>query len=132
MKTLNVNYKREEADRKGIGVSDNFMLYDLKVEVVGNKKEFVCSHKKGEYFEVIGENIVFLKNNKTFSMYALSALLPFLPAKQRITDENDWMTTDTDIACPDPNCGALFRITRINKRVFSHGETTVVPLAKKK
>ncbi len=38
------------------------------------------------------------------------------------------MTTDTDIACPDPHCGALFRITRTGKRVFRHGDVTVVPM----
>jgi hypothetical protein len=38
------------------------------------------------------------------------------------------MTTDAEIACPDPNCGARFRITRTQKRVLRHGECTVVPL----
>ena len=38
------------------------------------------------------------------------------------------MTTDTDIACPDPNCGARFRITRIGTRTFRHGDVTAVPL----
>jgi len=55
-----------------------------------------------------------------------------LAAKQRQTHKNDWMTTDTDIACPDPNCGALFRIKRIRKRVFKHSEVTAVPLRKER
>jgi hypothetical protein len=38
------------------------------------------------------------------------------------------MTTDTDVACPDPNCGALFRITRIGTRTFSHADATRAPL----
>ena len=38
------------------------------------------------------------------------------------------MTTDAVIACPDPNCGAKFRIVRRAKRTFSHGACTVVPL----
>ncbi len=38
------------------------------------------------------------------------------------------MTTDTDIACPDPNCGARFRISRIGRRTFRHRDVTVVPL----
>ena len=45
-----------------------------------------------------------------------------------MTDDNDWMTTDTEIACPDPNCGARFRISRTGKSAFRHSETTVVPL----
>ena len=66
-----------------------------------------------------GENLVFA-GAATFSMYALAALLPLLPAKQRDTHPHDWMTTDTDIACPDPNCGARFRITRTARRSFRH------------
>ena len=66
-----------------------------------------------------------------FSMYALAALIPLLPAKERPTSPNDWMTTDALIACPDPNCGAKFRIRRTAKRILSHAECTVVPLGEK-
>lgn len=59
-------------------------------------------------------------------MYSLAALLPLLPAKQRELDENDWMLSDCEIACPDPNCGARFKITRIGKRIQRHSECTVV------
>jgi len=58
----------------------------------------------------------------------LAALLPLLPAKQRETHPNDWMTTDAEVACPDPYCGGRFRITRIGKRIFRHSEVTLVPL----
>ena len=37
----------------------------------------------------------------------------------------DWMLSDSVIACPDPNCGARFKITRIGKRTFSHADCTV-------
>lgn len=110
--------------------SDEFTLYDLRVEVVAGRRPMVCSHTVGDSFELSGENLSF-PPGQTFSLYALAALLPLLPAKQRRTDDNDWMTTDTDIACPDPNCGALFRITRTRERVFRHGDLTVVPLPPK-
>ncbi|MBT8079054.1 MAG: TIGR04076 family protein [Gammaproteobacteria bacterium] len=106
---------------------DEFELWDLKVEVVGNQADMVCSHKTGDYFLVSGENLLF-PDGLGFSMYALAAILPLLPAKQRMTASNDWMTTDADIACPDPFCAARFRITRTGKRTFRHSETTVVPL----
>jgi hypothetical protein len=38
------------------------------------------------------------------------------------------MTTDAEVACPDPNCGARFRITRTGSRTFRHAEVTAVPL----
>lgn len=108
--------------------ADAFTLYDLRVEVVASpEKKMVCDHSVGDYFELSGENLS-LPAGQSFSIYALAALLPLLPAKQRKTDANDWMTTDCDIACPDPHCGALFRITRTGERVFRHGEVTAVPL----
>lgn len=91
----------------------------------------VCNHKIGDYFELSGENLS-LPMGQTFPIYSLAALLILLPAKQRETNPNDWMTTDTDISCPDPNCGAIFRITRVRKRTFNHSEVTVVPLRKEK
>ncbi len=108
-------------------MNDEFELWDLKVEVVGDPREMVCSHVPGEFFEVKGENLVF-SGGQSFSMYALSAILPLLPAKQRMTHAHDWMTTDAEIACPDPYCKARFRITRTGKTTFRHSETTVVPL----
>ena len=106
---------------------DSFELYDLRVEVIASERPMVCRHTPGDCFEVRGENLS-LPPGQAFSLYALAALLPLLPAKQRVTHANDWMTTDTDLACPDPNCGARFRITRIGTRTFRHGDVTVVPL----
>ena len=108
-------------------MSDEFELWDLRVEVVGDQSGMVCSHTVGDYFTVCGENLR-LPPGQAFSMYALAAILPLLPAKQRMTHAHDWMTTDAEIACPDPHCAARFRITRTGKSVFRHGETTRVPL----
>ncbi|GIN57918.1 TIGR04076 family protein [Lederbergia ruris] len=110
-------------------MDDKFTLYNLKVEVVATDKPMVCKHKEGDYFLVIGEDIIFPENN-SFSMYALSAILPLLPAKQRILHENDWMLSDSVIACPDPNCGARFKITRIGAKDFSHADCTIEPIHK--
>ncbi len=106
---------------------DTFTLYDLRVEVVATDRPMVCDHREGDYFELSGENLT-LPAGQAFSIYALAALLPLLPAKQRETAGNDWMTTDADIACPDPNCGARFRIRRVGRRTFRHSEVTATPL----
>ena len=108
---------------------DRFELYDLRVEVVATDRPMVCSHRAGDWLEVRGENLS-LPAGQSFSIYALAALLPLLPAKQRATDPNDWMSTDAEVACPDPNCPTRFRITRIGKRRFRHADTTAVPLGK--
>jgi len=112
-------------------MDDGFWLYDLKVETVIGDRPPVCRHVEGESFRVEGENLVFEAGQRV-SMYALAALLPLLPAKQRETDPHDWMSTDAEVACPDPHCGGRFRITRMGKRRFSHAQTTGLPGARSK
>jgi uncharacterized repeat protein (TIGR04076 family) len=105
-----------------------FELYDLRVEVVGPPdKTIYCGAKLGDYFELHGEMLKF-PPGQGFSIYSLAALLPLLPAKQRVTDPNDWMTSDAEVACPDPNCPTRFRITRTARRYFKRSDTTAVPL----
>ena len=106
--------------------SDEFLLHDLRIEVVGNERDMVCSHRPGDWFEVVGEELRF-PPGQSFPLYSLAALLPLLPAKQRDTHPNDWMTTDMEVACPDPHCGARFRITRTGKSTFRHGDVTREP-----
>ncbi len=110
-----------------MNANDEFTLYDLKIEVVECRGEMVCNHKIGDYFELSGENLT-LPPGQSFPIYPLAALLPLLPAKQRDTHPHDWMTTDTDMARPDRNCGAIFRISRTGTRTFKHDDVTVVPL----
>ena len=103
---------------------DSFYLYDLRVEVVAPEgRKIYCGAKPGDYFELRGENL-WLPPGQTFSIYSLAALLPLLPAKQRPTDPNDWMTSDDEVACPDPNCPTRFRIARLGLRRFHRGEVT--------
>ena len=107
---------------------DAFELYDLRVEVVESERPFIMHVKKGDYFDVIGGRVVLPKDNPSFSLYGLLAVLPFIPAKQRPTHPNDWMTSDCLVASTDPGCGARFRITRLGKRTLHHADFSVVPL----
>ena len=110
------------------GAPAKFPLYDLRVEVEqAPGLPMICNHKVGESFELRGENLS-LPQGQTFPLFSLAALLPLLPAKQRETHPHDWMTTDTLIACPDPNCGGRFRIARTGTTVFDHAEVTATPL----
>ena len=107
---------------------DTFELYDLRVEVIAPEgARIYCGAKPGDFFELRGE-MIHLPPGQGFSLYSLAALLPLLPAKQRPTHPHDWMSTDAEVACPDPNCPTRFRITRTGKRIFRHAETTAVPL----
>lgn len=107
---------------------DDFVLYDLKIEVVHHDKErpIVCKHQLGDVFLVKGSQIE-IPAGRQFGLYAMLAVLPFVPAKQRPTQANDWMTSDAVIRCTDPNCGAGFRITRLDEKSYARAAHTVVP-----
>jgi uncharacterized repeat protein (TIGR04076 family) len=111
--------------------ADGFELFDLRVEVVGPPgRAIYCGARLGDYFDLHGE-LLMLPPGQGFSIYSLAALLPLLPAKQRITDPQDWMSTDAEVACPDPNCPTRFRITRTGRRYFRRADVTAVPLPRR-
>jgi uncharacterized repeat protein (TIGR04076 family) len=105
-----------------------FELYDLRVEViVPPGARVLCGAKPGDWFELRGE-MLYLPPEQGFYIYSLAALMLLLPAKQRVLDPNDWMYSDADVACPDPNCPSIFKITRLRKRRFERGATTATPV----
>ena len=107
---------------------DSFDLFDLRVDViVPEGAPIFCGAKPGDHFELRGEMLT-LPPGQGISIYSLASVLPLLAAKQRPTHANDWMTSDAEIACPDPNCGSRLRISRTGRRRFSHAATTAVPL----
>lgn len=97
-----------------------YKLFDLEIETFGDPKTFNCSHKAGEGLLVKGENIMFKPGTKHFSHYALASLMPYIASKQRATQETDFMYFETDIACPDPRCGALFRLSRLGYKEYDY------------
>jgi uncharacterized repeat protein (TIGR04076 family) len=110
------------------GTDDVFELFDLKVEaIVPEGSRVYCGARDGDYFELKGE-MLSLPPGQGISIYSLAAVLPLLAAKQRRTHPNDWMSTDAEVACPDPNCQSRLRIVRTALRKFRHAETTAVPL----
>ena len=105
----------------------SFELYDLRVEVIAPPgAKLYCGAKPGDWFELHGE-MLYLPPGQGFSMYSLAALMLLLPAKQRVLDPNDWMASDAEVACPDPNCPSRFRITRLGKRRFQRSAVTGTP-----
>lgn len=107
---------------------DEFELWDLRVEVVVPDGGAVyCGARPGDHFELCGE-MLSLPAGQGFSVYSLAAVLPLLAAKQRVTDPADWMSTDAEVACPDPNCSSRLRITRTGRRRFRHAAVTAVPM----
>jgi uncharacterized repeat protein (TIGR04076 family) len=107
---------------------DGFDLWDLRVEVVAPPgAKLWCGAEPGDHFELRGE-MLHLPPGQGFSIYSLAAVLPLLAAKQRPTQPMDWMTSDAEVACPDPNCPSRFRITRTQLRRFKRSDTTATKI----
>ncbi|KAL0945229.1 hypothetical protein HGRIS_000742 [Hohenbuehelia grisea] len=111
--------------------NDSFELYDLRVEAVcPPNARILCGAKDGDYFTLEGEMLHLPPGQGILIdiFFDPGSLLPLLPAKQRPTHPNDWMTTDALIACPDPHCASRWRIIRTQLRTFSHANVTAVPI----
>ena len=90
-----------------------FQLYDLRITVVAIEGRSVCGLAVGDYFELTDSSQIRIPAGKHFCLYALSAILPLLPAKQRLLAANDWLERDTLVACPDPEERLIMQIERI-------------------
>lgn len=102
----------------------DFELYDLRVTVTEIKGRSVCGLQVGDYFELTESSRLRIPADQHFCIYALSAVLPLLAAKQRELAENDWLQRDSLVACPDPEEGLIMRIERIEKRTLDSDELT--------
>ena len=70
------------------------------------------AHKVGDCFRLEGGKLSFPGENKHVCIYALSSLLPLLPAKQRKIDEpDDWLPKVSEVECPDPKGRVIWEIT---------------------
>lgn len=102
----------------------SFQLYDLRVTVVAIEGRSVCGMQVGDYFELTESSRMRIPAGQHFCLYALSAVLPLLAAKQRVLDANDWMDRDSLIACPDPDERLIMRIERIGQRELNSDDLT--------
>jgi uncharacterized repeat protein (TIGR04076 family) len=105
-------------------MGNKFELYDLRVTVHAIEGRSVCGLQVGDYFEVVESSKLRIPDGKHFCIYALSAVLPMLPAKQRELDKNDWMERDVLVACPDPDERLIMRIDRIKRKTMDSDELT--------
>jgi uncharacterized repeat protein (TIGR04076 family) len=105
-------------------MSREFELYDLRVTVKSIEGRSVCGMQVGDYFEVTESSKLRIPPGKHFCIYALSAVLPLLAAKQRQLADNDWLERDTLVACPDPEERLIMQIERIKRRAMDSDELT--------
>ena len=86
-------------------------MQDLKI-VVKDIQGNCDTIEMGDYFIVRGGQISIPDGH--FCYWALNAILPLLPAKQRKIDEpGDWMSTTWEVHCPDPQGNVIMEIIPI-------------------
>lgn len=105
-------------------MSRSFVLYDLRITVEAIEGRSVCGMQVGDYFELTESSRLRIPAGKHFCIYALSAVLPLLAARQRELAANDWLERDSIVACPDPDERLLMRIERIARRTMDSDELT--------
>jgi uncharacterized repeat protein (TIGR04076 family) len=99
-------------------------LYDLRVTVERIEGRSVCGLEPGDYFELTESSRIRIPAGKHFCVYALQAVLPLLPAKQRRLPDEDWLEQDALVCCPDPEERLVMRIERIGERVLRTEDLT--------
>jgi uncharacterized repeat protein (TIGR04076 family) len=96
--------------------SDVSELYDLRVTVERIEGRSVCGLEVGDFFELTESSRLRVPAGRHFCIYALQAVLPLLPAKQRDLPQGDWLEQDSLVCCPDPEERLIMRIERIGRR----------------
>jgi uncharacterized repeat protein (TIGR04076 family) len=105
-------------------MSQPFEIYDLRITVVAIEGRSVCGMQVGDYFELTESSRLRIPAGKHFCIYALSAVLPLLAAKQRQLSANDWLEQDSLVVCPDPDERLIMKIERIHKRTMNSQDLT--------
>ena len=105
-------YQRMNSLNSDLDPNRPMELYNLRVVVETINGRSVCGMKPGDWFEVTNSAQVRIPEGKHFCMYAIASVLPLLPAKQRVMPENDWLESDSLVACPDPEEQLIMRIVR--------------------
>ncbi len=99
-------------------------LHDIRVVVDRIEGRSVCGLRVGDYFEVTESSRVRIPAGRHFCMYAMSAVIPLIPAKQRALAAGDWMAQDVEVCCPDPEERLVMRIERTGLRVMPSSDLT--------
>jgi uncharacterized repeat protein (TIGR04076 family) len=76
-------------------------LRDLRVVVKEVQGKCTSGMQPGDGF-FLRSGRLYIPPGHHFCLYALHAVLPLLPAKQRPLAEGDWLKADSQVICPDP------------------------------
>src|SRR3954452_19832267 len=91
-------------------------LYDIRVTVERIEGRSVCGLEVGDWFEVTESSRVRMPEGRHFCLYALQAVLPLIPAKQRRLPDEDWLEQESLVCWHGAEEGPVIRIERIGER----------------
>ena len=93
--------RRDNAEERG--------LRDLRVVVEEVRTKCTSGMRPGDHF-ILRDGRLYIPADRHFCLYALHAVLPLLPAKQRPLADGDWLKEDSHVICPDPAGNVVMRI----------------------
>jgi uncharacterized repeat protein (TIGR04076 family) len=116
----------DSATEQGPGEQDagdtDMELYDIRVVVDRIEGRSVCGMRVGDSCEITNSSQLTIPGH--FCFYALQAVLPLIPAKQRQLPAGDWLERDQLVACPDPEERLIMRIERGALRAMRSDDLT--------
>ena len=84
-------------------------LQSLRVVVDEVRGKCTSDMKPGDAF-ILHSGRLYIPPGGHFCLYALQAVLPMLPAKQRLLQDGDWLKDVQHVICPDPAGNVVMRI----------------------
>ena len=87
-------------------------LRSLRVVVEEVRGKCTSGMQPGDHF-ILRSGRLYIPAQRHFCLYALHAVLPLLPAKQRPLEDGDWLKEDCHVICPDPAGNVIMRIEEI-------------------
>ena len=100
-------------------MTSEFELYDLRVEVVGPRGPTDLLRRQAwRLLRTARRNAEAAAGSGVFDLFTRGFCCRCCRPSSGMSDPNDWMSTDAEVACPDPHCPTRFRITRTGRRRF--------------
>ncbi|MGD9145501.1 MAG: TIGR04076 family protein [Anaerolineae bacterium] len=84
-------------------------LHNLRVVVQEVRGKCTSGMQPGDRF-FLRSGRLYVPADQHFCLYALHAVLPLLPAKQRPLADGDWLKADSQVICPDPAGNVIMSI----------------------
>lgn len=100
--------RAETAEGRGGGKREGG-LEDLRVVVEEVRGKCTSGMQPGDHF-ILRSGRLYIPPDRHFCLYALHAVLPLLPAKQRPLEDGDWLKEDSHVICPDPAGNVIMRV----------------------